>query len=85
MPIQSANTSRNPSTTANTTTAMNKVVSDLLRRCVFTIHGIDYSGPYSADLNNITAGKFNCSGNTLVQGSNLSATQVNGQCAPFKQ
>ena len=46
----------------------------------------DYSGPYSADLENIIAGKsISCSGNTLVQGGGLIAPQVTGDCAPFKQ
>jgi hypothetical protein len=44
----------------------------------------DYSGPYSADLENITAAKnISCSGNTLVQGGGLVAPQVTGDCAPF--
>jgi hypothetical protein len=47
---------------------------------------LDYSGPYSAALYGITAGKpISCIGNTLVQGGGLIASQVTGDCAPFKQ
>jgi hypothetical protein len=44
----------------------------------------DYQGWWSADLNNITAGKpIICSGNSPLKGTNLSAPQVTGDCAPF--
>jgi hypothetical protein len=52
----------------------------------------DYSGPYTADINNIVANKpISCSGNvganggSGVQGGNLKAPQVNGDCAPLAQ